>query len=58
MKLNTDGAVFGEPKKPSGGRVLRCSNGNWIAGFARKLRVVSSAMAELWALKDGLALAK
>ena len=38
--------------------MLQCSNGNWIDGFARKLGTVSSTMAELWALKDGLALAK
>lgn len=58
MKLNTDGAIFGEPKKAGGGGVLRCSNGNWITGFARKLGTVSNVMAKLWALKDGLALAK
>ena len=38
--------------------MLQCSNGNWVAGFARKLGTMSSTMAELWALKDGLSLAK
>lgn len=58
VKLNADWVVFGEPKKAGRGGVLRCSNGNWITGFARKLGAVSSAMAGLWALKDGLSLAK
>lgn len=58
MKLNTNGAVFGEPKKAGEGRVLQCSNGDWIAGFAKKLGTMTSTMAELWALKDGLSLAQ
>ena len=38
--------------------MLCCSNGNWIASFARNLGSISSNMAELWALKDGLSLAR
>ena len=58
VKLNTDGAVGGVPGKAGGGGVLHCCRGNWVAGFSRKLGAVSSTMAELWALKDGLLLAK
>ena len=58
VKLNSDGSVLGNPKKADGGVVLRCSNGDWIAGCLRKLGNTSCILAELWALKDGLLLAK
>ncbi|KAK9998875.1 hypothetical protein SO802_018478 [Lithocarpus litseifolius] len=58
VKLNTDGSMYKAPIKASGGGILRCSNGDWIAGFARKLRNISSTMDELWALRDGLIMAK
>ena len=58
MKLNTDGLVFRNPIKVGGGGILRCSNGDWIAGFARKLGNTTSTVAELWALKNGLLVAK
>ena len=58
MKLNTDGAVFGNPIQVGGGGVIRDSNGEWVAGFVRKLGSMSSILAELWALKDGLLLAR
>ena len=54
VRLNTDGTMYGNPIKASRGGVLRCSNGDWIVRFARKLGNTSSTMAELWALKDGL----
>lgn len=38
--------------------MLRCNNGDWIAGCLRKLGNTSSNLAELWALRDGLYLAK
>ena len=34
------------------------SNGEWMAGFMRKLGNMSSTVVELWALKDGLNVAK
>ena len=58
MKLNTDGAVFGNPKKVGGGGVLHDSNGDWVARFMRKLGSMSSTTTELWAHKDGLSLAQ
>ena len=39
IKPNTDGAVFGDPRKADGGGLLCNSEGNWIAGFTRKLRL-------------------
>ena len=58
MKLNTDGVVFGNSIQVGGGGVIRDSNGEWVAGFVRKLGSMSSILAELWALKDGLLLAR
>ena len=57
-KLKTNGFVFGNPIKAGGGSILRCNNGDWIAGFARKLGNTTSTIVELWALKDGLIVAK
>ena len=50
--------MFGNPEKARGGAILKCSNGDWIAGCLRKLGNTSSNLAELWALRDGLSLAK
>ena len=58
MKLNTDGSVFGDPKRAGGGGVIRNSEGEWVAGFVRKFGNVSSITAELWAFKEGLLMAK
>ena len=58
MKLNSDGSVVGNSKKAGGGAVLRCSNGNSVAGCLRKLGNTSCILAELWVLRDGLLLAK
>ena len=37
---------------------MRNSDGNWIRGFSRSMGTCSSLMAKIWALKDGLCLAK
>ncbi|KAL0014884.1 hypothetical protein SO802_001953 [Lithocarpus litseifolius] len=58
VKLNSDGSVLGNSKKAGGGAVLRCSNGNWVTGCLRKLGNTSCVLGELWALRDGLLLAK
>ena len=57
-KLNIDKFVLSNPTKAGGGGLLRCSNGEWLAGFTRKLGNMSSIIAKLWALKDGLNMAK
>ena len=38
--------------------MLRDSNGDWVAGFMRKLGSTSSILAELQALKDGLSVGR
>ena len=58
VKLNTDGTMYGNPVKVGGGGVLRSSSGDWIGGFMSKMGSTSSTVAELWALKDGLTMAK
>ena len=58
IKLNTDGVANSVLGRAGGGGILRDCVGNWIGGFARFLGNCSSLMAELWALKDGLSLAK
>ena len=58
VKLNTDGAVFGNLIKAGGGGVLRDNNGDWVVGFMRKLGSMSNILVELRALKDGLLLAR
>ena len=52
-KLNSDGSMLGNSKKAGGGAVIRCSNGDWIAGCLRKLGNPSCILAELWALEMG-----
>ena len=58
MKLNTDGSALGNPGRAGGGGVIRDHLGNWIKGFGHALRTTNSFMAELWALRDGLIMAK
>ncbi|KAL4369713.1 hypothetical protein GQ457_05G033720 [Hibiscus cannabinus] len=54
IKANADGAsALGSCKAAAGG-VLRDENGAWIFGFARKLRVCSSLIAEIWAVHNCL----
>ena len=57
-KLNTDRSVMGNPAMAGGGGMIRGQEGEWIASFARPLGQTNSCMAELWALRDGLLLAK
>ena len=58
VKLNTGGAANTDLGCEGGGGILRDCEGNWVGGFARFLGNCSSLLAELWALKDGLSLAK
>ena len=39
-----------------GGDLIKDEKGDWVIGFARKIRNTTSFMAELWALRDGLQL--
>ena len=42
----------------SGGGLLRDSNGSRVKGFSRKIGTTSYLLAELWALRDGLIMAR
>ena len=57
-KLNFDGFVMGSTGKAGEGGVIRNHEGEWLKGYARPLRHTNSCRAELWALRDGLVLAK
>ena len=57
-KLNTNGSALGSTGKAGGGRLIRNHNGDWVAGFSRSLGCTNSFIAKLWALRDGLILAK
>ena len=58
MKLNNDGSALGNPGKAGGGGLIRDHQGNWVRGFARAHGNTSSSITELWALRDGLEIAK
>lgn len=50
FKLNTDGSSLGNPGLAGGGGLIRDENGDWVVGFARKIGIASSFMAELCGL--------
>ena len=57
MKLKSDGSALGN-LGGRGGDLIRNHDGNWVQRYARGLDHTSNFMAELWALKDGLILAR
>ena len=58
VKLNSDGSAIGSTRRAGGGGVIRNHEGQWLRGYARPLGCSNSCIAELWALRDGLLLAK
>ena len=58
MKLNSDGSALGNPRRARGGGLIHNHDGNWVQGYAGGLGHTSNFMAELWALRDGLILAR
>ena len=58
VKLNTDRSAMKNPERVGGGGLFRNHDGVWLKGFARGLGFTNSILAELWALRDGLRLAK
>lgn len=58
FKLNTDGSSLGNPGNAGAGGLITNYMGEWVGGFTRNLGVASNIAAELWALRDGLFLAK
>ena len=53
-KLNTDGACIGLYELASCGGLVRSADGQWVAGFNKRIGVTSSFAAELWGLREGL----
>lgn len=58
MKLNSDGSAFENPGRAGGGGIISNHDENWVQGYARRLGHTSSLIAELWALRDGLIMAR
>ena len=57
-KLKTDGLALGYLGKVEECGLIRDHNGDWVTSFARSLGCTNSFLAELWALRDDLTLAK
>ena len=57
IKLNTDGSVIGNLGLAGAGGLLRDSSGEWISSFSLHLGLASNNMAELAAVRQGLAIA-
>ena len=55
-KLNTDGVIVGSSGLAGCGGLIRDENGAWLAGFSRNIGSTTSYAAELWGIRDGLAL--
>ena len=58
MKLNSYGSTLGNPGRAGGGGIIWNHEGDWIRGHARALGNTNNIVAELWALRDGLNLAR
>lgn len=56
FKLNTDASVIND--EAGGGGLTGDSEGLWVWGFSRHIGPTSVLMAELWALHDGIHIAK
>ena len=56
--MNSDGSVINNPDKAGGGGLFRDHEGNWVKGYARGIGHTNSFLAELWALRDGLNIAR
>jgi len=56
VKLNTDESSLGNPGPARCGGILHDDNGNWLFGFSKKVRITTSFVAELWAVREGLSL--
>ncbi|XP_021860368.2 uncharacterized protein [Spinacia oleracea] len=57
VKLNTDGA-WKSSDIAGGGGMFRSTTGSWFVGFTRKYNMHSSMVAELYATRDELIMAK
>ena len=55
-KLNTDGACMGLHGLAGCGGLVRSADGQWVAGFSKRIGITSNFAAELWGLHEGLQL--
>ena len=58
FKLNTNASVLLSSNCACGGGLIRDSYGSWIRGFSRLIGASNCLLAELWALRDGITMAK
>ena len=56
FKLNMDGVASKALGLVGGGRLIRDDIGNWVIGFSKRIGIINSFMAEVWALRDRLML--
>ena len=56
--MNSDGSAINNPGKAGGGGLFCDHEGNWMKGYARGIGHTNSFLAELWALRDGLNIAR
>ena len=56
--MNSDGSAINNPDKAGGGGLFRDHEGKWVKGYARGIGHTNSFLAELWALRDDLNVAK
>ena len=56
FKLNTNGAASKALGLVGGGGSLRDDIGNCVIGFSKRIGIINSFMAEVWALRDRLML--
>lgn len=58
LKLNTDGSYDDLLGNARGGSLITDKQGQWVAGFTRKIGRANIFIAEAWAIRDGLVLCK
>ena len=57
IKINTNGSALGNPGIAGAGGILRNHLGQWISGFSLHVGLATNNMAELFAVRQGLAMA-
>ncbi|XP_030936138.1 uncharacterized protein LOC115961271 [Quercus lobata] len=58
LKLNSNGSAINNTGKAGGGGLFHDHEGNWVKGYVRGIGHTNSFMAELWALRDRLNIAR
>ena len=55
-KVNLDSLSLGNPGQAGGGGLIRNDKEEWIRGYVRAIGSITSVVAELWPLRDGIRL--